>query len=55
VNVRYVVIVREPLPDDLTGAARRLAQRFGLPLERAERLLGRAPGPLTRPVPDAVL
>jgi len=52
VNVRYVVIVREPLPDDLTGAARRLAQRFGLPLERAERLLGRAPGPLTRPVPE---
>lgn len=50
--MRYVVIVREPLPDDLGEAARRLSTDFDLPIDRANRLLGRAPGPLTRPVPE---
>ena len=50
--MRYVVIVREPLPEDLNEAAISLTEGFDLPLERAQRLLARAPGPLTRPVPE---
>ena len=50
--LRYVVLVLEPLPADLSGAAARLSQRFDLEAERAQRLLSRAPGPLTRPVPE---
>lgn len=48
----YVVIVNEPLPDDLTQAAQRLSEEFGLPPERALRLLRRAPGPVTKAVPE---
>lgn len=50
--MRYVVIVREPLPEDLNQAAISLTEGFDLPTERAQRLLARAPGPLTRPVPE---
>ncbi len=51
-DARYVVIVRAPLPADLGEAARRLSTDFDLPVDRANRLLSRAPGPLTRPVPE---
>ena len=50
--MRYVVIVLEPLPEDLTEAAVRLTEGFDLTTARATRLLARAPGPLTRPVPE---
>jgi len=50
--VRYVVLVLEPLPENLTEAAVRLTEGFDLTTERATRLLARAPGPLTRPVPE---
>ncbi len=51
-TLRYVVLVLEPLPEDLSGAVTKLSQHFDLPAERAQRLLSRAPGPLTRPVPE---
>lgn len=50
--MRYVVLVLEPLPEDLNEAAISLTEGFDLPVERAQRLLARAPGPLTRPVPE---
>lgn len=50
VSARYVVLVREPLPDDLRPAVIRLTDAFDLSPERATRLLQRAPGALTRPV-----
>lgn len=50
--MRYVVLVLEPLPEDLNEAAISLTEGFDLPVERAQRLLSRAPGPLTRPVPE---
>src|SRR5690554_3579497 len=50
--LRHVVLVLEPLPEDLSGAVTKLSQHFDLEVERAQRLLSRAPGPLTRPVPE---
>ncbi len=50
--MRYVVLVLDPLPEDMNQAAISLTEGFELPLERAQRLLARAPGPLTRPVPE---
>src|SRR5690606_41223434 len=48
-----VVVVLDPLPEDLGGAAAFVAQRFRIPEDRALQLLRRAPGPVTKAVPEA--
>ncbi len=49
----YVVVVLSPLPEDLTGIKGFVAQRFKIPEDRAEMLLRRVPGPVTKPVSEA--
>src|SRR5690606_4115310 len=49
----HVVVVLDPLPEDLGGAAAFVAQRFRIPEDRALQLLRRAPGPVTKAVPEA--
>lgn len=51
-SARYVVLVTEPVPEDVSGAVALLSESFGLAPERAARLLSKAPGPLTRPVAE---
>lgn len=48
----YVVVVLGPLPEDATGLASFLAQRFKIPEDRAAQLLRRVPGPVTKAVPE---
>ncbi len=50
--MKYVVLVREPLPDDMLEVATKVASGFRIPVDKAEKLLTRAPGPVTRPVQE---
>ncbi len=50
--MNYVVVVLDPVPDDLGGAAAVVAEGFRIPADRALALLKRAPGPVTRDVPE---
>lgn len=49
----FVVLVKEPLPQELSGVLSSLEREFGLSEARARRLLGRGAGPITKPVPEA--
>lgn len=50
--MNYVVVVLDPVPEDLGGAAAVVAEGFRIPADRALALLKRAPGPVTREVPE---
>ncbi len=50
--MRYVVMVLGPLPDDMTPAAMKVADGFRFSTDKALQLLSRAPGPVTRAVPE---
>ena len=49
----YVVVVVGPVPEDMTVVAGVVAQRFKIAEDRAMALLRRAPGPVTKPVPES--
>lgn len=49
----YVVVVVGPVPEDLTVIAGVVAQRFKISEDRASALLRRAPGAVTKAVPEA--
>ncbi|MFO7545550.1 MAG: HAMP domain-containing protein [Trueperaceae bacterium] len=48
--MKYVVLVREPVPSDLTAVVGEVAGGFRISPEKAMALLRRAPGVVTRPV-----
>ena len=50
--MRYVVMVVGPLPDDMTPVAMKVADGFRFGSDKALQLLARAPGPVTRAVPE---
>lgn len=50
--MNYVVLVLEPLPHDLTAAAEVVAKGLTISPENVMKLFGRAPGAVTRPVPE---
>ena len=50
--MNYVVVVLDPVPEDLSAATDVVAERFGIGQEKARALLGRAPGPVTKPVAE---
>lgn len=50
--MNYVVVVLDPVPGDLSGVAAQVADGFRIPADRAVALLRRAPGPVTREVPE---
>lgn len=49
----YVVVVVGPVPEDMTVVAGVVSQRFKISEDRAHALLRRAPGPVTKPVPES--
>ncbi|HZX00034.1 MAG TPA: HAMP domain-containing protein [Trueperaceae bacterium] len=49
----YVVVVVGPVPEDMTVVAGVVSQRFKISEDRAQALLRRAPGPVTKAVPEA--
>lgn len=50
--MNYVVVVLDPVPQDLSSAAAKVAEGFRIPADKAVALLQRAPGPVTREVPE---
>lgn len=50
--MKYVVLVRPPVPDDLTTVVAQVAAGFRIAPDKAVALLRRAPGVVTRPVPE---
>lgn len=50
--MNYVVLVLEPLPADLPSAAEKVAEGLPIPADKVIKLLERAPGPVTRAVPE---
>lgn len=50
--MNYVVVVLEPIPQDLAAVARSVAERFKISQEKATALLQRAPGAVTKAVPE---
>lgn len=50
--MNYVVLVLEPLPSDLPEVAEKVAAGLPIPPDKVLKLLERAPGPVTRPVPE---
>jgi len=50
--LNYVVLVLEPLPGDLPEVAEKVAAGLPIPPEKVLKLLERAPGPVTRAVPE---
>lgn len=48
--MNYVVVVLDPVPEDLSAVTDVVAERFGIGRDRAAALLSRAPGPVTKPV-----
>lgn len=51
-GTRYVVEVAAVSEGDRADIARRVAQTFGVSVDKAERLLRRTPGVVTKPVPE---
>lgn len=51
--MNYVVVVLEPIPQDLAAVARSVAERFKISQEKAMALLQRAPGAVTKTVPES--
>lgn len=49
----YVVVVVGPVPEDMTVVAGVVSQRFKISEDRAHALLRRAPGPVTKAVPES--
>lgn len=50
--MNYVVVVLDPVPQDLSSAAAKVAEGFRIPADKAMALLQRAPGAVTRDVPE---
>ncbi len=50
--MNYVVLVLDPLPSDLPEVAEKVAAGLPIPPDKVLRLLERAPGPVTRAVPE---
>lgn len=50
--MNYVVSVLEPLPADLPAAAAEVAKGLPISSDNVLKLLSKAPGPVTRPVPE---
>lgn len=50
--MNYVVVVLDPVPEDLSAAVDVLAERFRIGPDKARTLLARAPGPVTKAVPE---
>lgn len=50
--MKYVVMVLGPLPEEMTPVAMRVAEGFNIGSDRALQLLARAPGAVTRAVPE---
>lgn len=50
--MNYVVVVLEPVPQDLGVVARAVSERFKISLDKALALLHRAPGAVTKAVPE---
>src|SRR5690606_3356762 len=50
--MNYVVVVLEPVPQDLGVVARSVSERFKIPVDKARALLHRAPGAVTKAVPE---
>lgn len=50
--MNYVVVVLDPVPEDLSAATGVVAERFRIGPEKARALLARAPGPVTKSVPE---
>ena len=48
----FVVVVLEPVPEDLSAATRVVAERFRIGEDKARALLARAPGAVTKAVPE---
>ena len=51
--MNYVVVVLDPVPSDLSAASDVVAERFRIGHDKASALLARAPGPVTKAVPEA--
>jgi hypothetical protein len=50
--MNYVVVVLEPVPQDLGVVAKSVSERFKISLDKAMALLQRAPGAVTKAVPE---
>lgn len=50
--MKFIVEVRPPLPEDLAEVADKLAEAFSISTTKANGLLRRAPGPVTKPVSE---
>lgn len=50
--MNYVVVVLEPVPQDLGVVAQSVSERFKISLDKAMALLQRAPGAVTKAVPE---
>jgi len=50
--MNYVVVVLDPVPQDLGVVAQSVSERFKISLDKALALLQRAPGAVTKPVPE---
>lgn len=50
--MNYVVVVLEPVPQDLGVVAQSVSERFKISLDKALALLQRAPGAVTKAVPE---
>lgn len=50
--MKFIVEVRPPLPEDLAVVAEKLAEAFNISSAKANGLLRRAPGPVTKPVSE---
>src|SRR5680860_456755 len=50
--MNYVVVVLDPVPEDLSAAIDVVAERFRIGHDKARALLARVPGPVTKSVPE---
>ena len=50
--MNYVVVVLDPVPEDLSAVIDVVAERFRIGQDKAVALLARAPGPVTKPVAE---
>src|SRR5690606_25490463 len=51
--MNFVVVVLDPVPEDLSAATKVVAERFRIGEDKARALLARAPGAVTKAVPES--